>query len=62
VLIAKTVRFIQWSQAIKSIAEPECWVTFVTQLTKSAHMNQVQKKETHQRLGILGPQKDRTGL
>jgi hypothetical protein len=70
VLFVKTARRIQKPRAVQFLGEPiECFetarylgVTVDTQLTWSAHVNQVGKNAA-QRLGVLGPLlKRRSGL
>jgi hypothetical protein len=62
VLFVKAARRIQKPRAVQFLGEPIQWVetarylvvTLDTQLTWSAHVNQVEKK-AEQRLGVLGP-------
>jgi hypothetical protein len=69
VLFVKTARRIQKPRAVQFLGEPIQWVetarylgvTLDTQLTCSAHVNQVGKKAA-QRLGVLGPLLKRSGL
>jgi hypothetical protein len=62
VLFVKATRSVQKHRAVQFLGEPIQWVetarylgvTLDTQLTWSAHVNQVRKKAA-QRLGVLGP-------
>jgi len=64
-----TTRRIQRPRAIQFLKEPTAWVktvrylgvTLDTRLTWSAHFKQVGRK-TAQRLGVLGPLRNRSGL